>query len=57
MVFPRGAWSTNAVTKEIAAPIRLNGSHFLITTEDLSKFYTHHSLDSLTVTGSNIFEF
>ena len=30
MVFPRGAWSTNAVTKEIAAPIRLNGSHFLI---------------------------
>ncbi len=30
MVFPRGACSTNAVTKEIAAPIRLNGSHFLI---------------------------
>ena len=57
MVFPRGAWSTNAVTKEIAAPIRLNGSHFLIATEDLSKFYTHHSLDSLTVTRSNIFEF
>ena len=54
MVFPRGAWSTNAVTKEIAAPIRLNGSHFLIATVDLSKFYTHHTLDSLTV---NIFEF
>ena len=30
MVFPRGAWSTKAVTKEIAPPIRLNGSHFLI---------------------------
>ena len=42
MVFPRGAWSTNAVTKEIAAPIRLNGSHFLIARSYLSKLYTYH---------------
>ena len=39
-VFPRGAFSNNAVIKEIAAPTRLNGNHFLSATDDLSKFQT-----------------
>jgi hypothetical protein len=39
MVFPTAAWSTNEMTKEIAAPIKLNGSHFLIAR--LSKVYTY----------------
>ena len=42
MVFPRAAWSTNEMTKEIAAPIKLNGSHFLIARQYLSKLYTYH---------------
>ena len=37
-VYPRGTFSNNAVTKEIAAPTRLNGNHFLSATDDLSKF-------------------
>jgi len=32
--------SDNAVTKEIAAPTMLKGNHFLITTDDLTKFRT-----------------
>ena len=42
MVLPRGMWNTNAVTKEIAAPTKLYGSHFFIAREDLSKFYIYH---------------
>ena len=40
IVFPIGTLSDNAVTKEIAAPTMLNGNHFLITTDDLTKFRT-----------------
>jgi hypothetical protein len=40
IVFPIGTLSNNAVTKEIAAPTMLNGNHFLITIDDLTKFRT-----------------
>jgi hypothetical protein len=42
MVLPRGTWNTNAITREIAAPTKLYGSHLLIATEYLSKFYIYH---------------
>ena len=38
---PIGTPNTNAVIREIAAPAKLNGNHFLIATEVLSKLYTH----------------
>jgi hypothetical protein len=43
-VFPKGTWRNIAVRNEIPAPAKLNSSHFLIATDDLSKLGTSNMI-------------